>query len=139
MASFIKFNSFVEAMAEKVHDLDSDTLKIALSNTAISAGMSVLANATQITASGGYVAGGKQITITSGTQTAGTYKLILADLVFTATGASMGPARWVILYNDTATNDELIGAWDYGSSFTLAITETFTVDLSPTNGVLTIA
>jgi hypothetical protein len=126
-------------MAEKVHDLDSDTLKIALSNTTLSAGMTNLAAVTQITASGGYTTGGKQISITSGSQTAGTYKLVLADLVFTASGASMGPFRYVVLYNDTAASDELIGAWDYGSSITLADTETFTIDMSPTNGVLTIA
>jgi hypothetical protein len=139
MAAFIKFNSFVEAMAEKVHDLDSDTLHIALSNTALSAGMTNLAAVTQITASGGYATGGKQIVITSGSQSAGTYKLVLADLVFTASGAAMGPFRYVVLYNNTATNDELIGAWDYGSSITLADSETFTVDMSPTNGVLTLA
>jgi hypothetical protein len=139
MASFTKFNSFVEAMAEKVHDLDSDTLKIVLSNTTVSAGMSVLANVTQITASGGYVTGGKTATISSGSQTGGTYKLVLADLVFTATGASMGPFRYVVLYNDTATNDELIGMWDYGSSITLSINETFTIDFDGTNGVLQVA
>jgi hypothetical protein len=126
-------------MAEKVHDLDSDTLHIALSNTALSAGMTNLAAVTQIGAGNGYATGGKQITITSGSQTAGTYKLVLADLVFTASGGAMAAFRYVVLYNNTAAADELIGAWDYGSSLTLADTETFTVDLSPTNGVLTIA
>jgi hypothetical protein len=139
MATFYKFNSFVEAMAEKAHELETDTLKIALSNTTLSAGMTNLAAVTQITASGGYATGGKQITVSSSSQTSGTYKLVLADLVFTATGASMGPFRYVVLYNDTSTTDLLIGAWDYGSSITLADTETFTVDLSPTNGVLQIA
>jgi hypothetical protein len=139
MATFYKFNSFVEAMAEKAHELETDTLKIALSNTTLSAGMTNLAAVTQITASGGYATGGKQITVSSSSQTSGTYKLVLADLVFTATGASMGPFRYVVLYNDTSTTDLLIGAWDYGSSITLADTETFTVDLSQTNGVLQIA
>jgi hypothetical protein len=62
---------------------------------------------------------------------------VLADVVFTATG-SMGPFRYAVLHNDTATNDELIGWWDYGSSITLASGETFTVDFDPTNGVLTV-
>ncbi|NBU69837.1 MAG: hypothetical protein EBS53_00005, partial [Bacteroidetes bacterium] len=68
----------------------------------------------------------------------GTYRLVLADVVFTATG-SVGPFRYAVLYNDTATNKELIGWWDYGSSITLATGETFTVDFDPGTGVLTLA
>lgn len=138
MATFNKFNSFVEALAEKVHNLGSDTLKVALTNTAPLATNSQLSNITQIAAGNGYVTGGNTATITSSSQTSGTYKLVLADVVFTATG-SVGPFRYAVLYNDTATNDELIGWWDYGSSLTLANGETFTVDYDPTNGVLTIA
>lgn len=138
MATFNKFNSFVEALAEKVHNLGSDTLKVALTNTAPVATNTQLSNITQIAAGNGYVTGGNTATLTSSSQTSGTYKLVLADVVFTATG-SVGPFRYAVLYNDTATNDELIGWWDYGSSITLANGETFTVDYDPTNGVLTIA
>jgi hypothetical protein len=66
-----------------------------------------------------------------------TYKLVLADVVFTASGA-MGPFRYAVLYNDTAASDELIGYWDYGSSITLASGDTFTVDYDATTGVLQI-
>lgn len=137
MATFNKFHSFVEALAEKVHNLGADTLKVALTNTAPVATNTVLANITQIASGNGYTTGGTTANLTSSAQTSGLYRLVLADVVFTATG-SMGPFRYAVLYNDTATNDELIGWWDYGSSITLASGETFTVDFDPTNGVLTV-
>lgn len=137
MAVFNKFNSFVEAMAEKVHNLGADTLKVVLTNSAPVAANTQLSNITQIANGNGYTTGGTTATLTSSAQSSGLYKLVLADVVFTATG-SMGPFRYAVLYNDTATNDELIGWWDYGSSITLASGETFTVDFDPTNGVLTV-
>ena len=138
MATFNKFNSFVEAVAEKSHNLGADTLKVMLTNSAPIASNTVKANLTDISAGNGYTAGGTAASISSSAQSSGTYKLVLADVVFTASGGSIGPFRYAVLYNDTATSDELIGWWDYGSSITLASGETFTVDFDPTNGVLTI-
>ena len=99
---------------------------------------SVLANITQIANGNGYTTGGTATTISSSAQTTGTYKLVITDVVFTATG-SMGPFQYAVLYDDTATNDELIGWWDYGSPVTLAAADTFTVDFDGSTGVLTIA
>jgi uncharacterized protein (DUF2252 family) len=138
MASFNKFYSFVEALAEKVHNLGSDTLTVALSNTVPVNTNTQLSDITQIANGNGYTTGGTAATTSSSAQTTGTYKLVLADVVFTASG-SLGPLRYVVLYNNTATNDELIGWWDYGSSITLASGDTFTVDFDASNGVLTIA
>lgn len=138
MATFSKFNSFVEALAEKVHNLGSDTLKVMLTNSAPSAANTVKANITEIAAGNGYTAGGTQAVISASSQTSGTYKLVLADVVFTASGA-VGPFRYVVLYNDTATNDELIAYADYGSSISLANGETFTVDFDAVNGAIQIA
>jgi len=138
MATLNKFDSFVEALAEKVHNLGSDTLKVMLTNTAPVAGNTVKANITEISAGNGYTAGGATASVTSSSQTGGTYKLVLADVTWTATG-SVGPFRYAVLYNDTAANKELIAWSDYGSSLTLANGEMFTVDFSATNGVLTIA
>jgi hypothetical protein len=137
MATFNKFNSFVEALAEKVHNLGADTLKFMLTNSAPVATNTVKANLTDISAGNGYTAGGTAASITSSSQTSGLYKLVLADVVFTASGGSIGPFRYAVLYNDTATNDELIGWYDYGSAVTLAAGETFTVDCDPSTGVLT--
>ena len=141
MATFNKFNQFVEDVAEKVHNLGADTHKVMLSNTAPAATNAVKADITEISAGNGYTAGGTAASITSSAQTSGTYKLVLADVVFTASGGSIGPFRYAVLYNDTPTSpaDPLIGYWDYGSAVTLAAGETFTVDFSAANGVLTIA
>lgn len=138
MAAFNKFQSFVEAVAEKVHNLGSDTIKAALTNTIPVNANTVLADITQIANGNGYTTGGTATTISSSAQASGTYKLVITDVVFTASG-SMGPFQYVVLYNDTATNDELIGWWDYGSAVTLAAAETFTVDFDAAAGVLTIA
>ena len=138
MASFTKFNSFVEALAEKTHNLGSDTLKVVLTNSAPAQSNTVLADITQISNGNGYTTGGATATTSSSAQTTGTYKLVVADVTWTASGA-VGPFRYAVLYNDTATSDELIGAWDYGSSITLASGETFTTDFDATNGVLQLA
>jgi hypothetical protein len=136
MATFTKFQSFVEAVAEKSHNLGADTLKVMLCNTAPVNTNTIKANLTEISAGNGYTAGGTAASISSSAQSSGTYKLVLADVVFTASGGSIGPFRYAVLYNDTATSDELIAFWDYGSSITLASGETFTVDFDATNGVL---
>lgn len=140
MASFNKFNMFVENLAEKVHDLGSDSLKIMLSNTVPVITNTVKANITEISAGNGYSAGGIVASVTSSAQTAGTYKLVLADNAFTASGGTIGPFRYVVLYNDTPTSptDPLIGWWDYGSAVTLQNGETFTVDFDDSAGVLTL-
>lgn len=132
MATFNKFNSFVEALAEKVHNLGSDTLKVALTNSAPSASNTQLSNITEISYTN---LSSRTLTVSSSAQTSGTYKLVISDLVLTASG-SVGPFRYVVIYNDTATNDELIGWYDYGSAITLANTDTFTLDFDGTNGLL---
>lgn len=140
MASFVKFNTFVEALAEGSHNFGSDQLKIALTNTAPTAAtddeyadlVSPIA-ATNLSGATPF-----NVTTASSAQTSGTYKLTCNDLVLTATGA-VGPFRYVVLYNDTSTGDKLIAYWDRGSSVTMANTDTFTVDFDGSNGVLTLA
>lgn len=139
MASYVKFYSFVEAMAEKVHNLGSDTLKVMLSNSAPVQTNTVKADITDISAGSGYSAGGTAITITSSAQSSGTYKLVGNDVVFTASGGSIGPFQYVVIYNDTAASKELICYYDRGSALTLASGDTFTVDFDGTNGILQIA
>lgn len=141
MASYVKFYAFSENLAEGVHDLGSDTLKVMLSNTAPSQSNSVKADITEISAGNGYTAGGNTVTVSSSSQTSGVYKLVCADSTFTASGGSMAAARYAILYNDTPTSpaDPLLGYWDYSSSVTLAAGESLVVDFSATDGVLQIS
>ena len=139
--SFQKFNQFVEDLAEKVHNLGSDTLKVLLTNAAPTATNAVKGDLTEISSGNGYTSGGTAATISSSAQSSGTYKLVLADVTFTASGGSIGPFRYAVLYNDTPSSpaDPLIGYYDYGSSITLASGESFTVDFDGSAGVLTLA
>lgn len=138
--SFTKVNKFVLNLGSKVFNLSSDQLKIALTNTAPTASTANQYSDITSPIASTNLSGATpfNITTTSFTQTSGTAKLILADLTLTATG-DVGPFRYVVLYSDTATNKELIGYYDYGSSISLASGDTFTIDFDGTNGVLTLA
>jgi len=138
MAVFNKFNSFVEALSEKVHNLGSDTLTVALTASANApvATNTQLSNLTQISYTN---LSSRVLTTSSSSQTSGTYKLVIADLTLTASGGAVAPFRYVVIYNDTATNDELIGWFDYGSDLTLANGESLTLDFDATNGLLQLA
>ena len=130
MATFNKINDFVQDCGTGVHDLANDQLVVALTNTAVVATNGQLSDLTGVL-DGTNLSGATpyNITTTSFTNTSGTSTLVLADLVLTATGA-VGPFRYVAVYNGDATNDELIGWVDYGSSISLADTETFTIDFN---------
>ena len=136
MASYNKFQPFVEAVAEKKHNLGSDTLKVALTNTAPTADNDVLTDLTEIDYT---YCSDRALTISSSAQTSGTYKLVIADKTISASGGAVGPFRYVVIYNDTATNDDLICWFDYGSSITLADGESIVLDFDDSNGLLTIA
>jgi hypothetical protein len=137
MATFNKFNQFVEDLGLGVHNLDTGALKVYLSNAAPSASAdAVKTDLAEITNQNGYTA---PVDVTGvWSETGGTATLSGTDVVITATGA-VGPFQYVVLYNDTPTSpaDPLIGWWDYGSAITLANGETFTVDFGAS--ILTIA
>jgi hypothetical protein len=136
MAAFNKSNAFVEDVCEKIHNLGADSLKIMLTNVAPVAGNSVKADLTEIASGNGYTAGGSAVTISSSAQTAGLYKLILADLVFVASGGLMATFRYAVLYNSTPVAGPLIGWWDRGTTLTLQSGDSATIDFDNVNGVL---
>lgn len=139
MATFNKFNSFVEALAEKVHNLGADTLTVALTNSAPVNTNTVLANITQVSYTNiqNGTTTGRDLTGVTSAQTSGSYKLDANDLVLTATG-TVPTFRYVVLYNNSATNDELIGWYDYGAAVDLLNGETFTITWDAA-GILTLA
>lgn len=154
MASYNKFNCFVENVAEGAHDLGGDTLRAMLTNTAPNAAdiqvdtdeavcqLQSTSNANEIAAGNGYTKKGPDLTVSASEQSGGTYKLTITDEVITASGGTIGPFRYVVLYNDTggtSATRPVIGYYDYGSSITLNNGETFTLDFDDANGVLTLA
>lgn len=133
MASFNKFDDFTENVAEGVHDLGTELLIVALTaaGDAPVQANSVLVDLTEINYSN---LSSRDITTTSSQQSpAGTYNLILTDLVLTAS-AAVPTFRYVVIYNDAPTSpaDPLIGWYDHGSDVTLATSETFTIDFPGT-------
>ena len=139
MAAFQKFNDFVEQIGLAVHNLNTDLVKIALSNVAPVATNTIFANITEIAAGNGYTAGGDDTQNTWSENPAGTGEMVTVDVVFTAAGGSIGPFQFVVLYNDTPVSpvDPLIGFWDHGTAVTLADTETFTVDFGANTIIIT--
>lgn len=138
MAAYVKIAGSREALVEGIN-CGSDQWAIGLTNTAPSA-VAFTAGTSDLATGGGYTQGGANVTTTSSTETGGTYRLILTDpATWTASGANIGPFRYVLLINKTT--NQMIGYWDYGSSITLlsANSDTFTADLDGTNGVISLA
>ena len=130
MASAVKFEDWVHYMVEAAN-LESDQLVIALTaaaNAPSASANALLGDLTQITYTN---LSSRNVTTTSSSEASGTYTLVLQDLTLTASG-SVGPFRYVVLYDDTVTNDPLMMYWDYGSDVTLASSETFDIDFAAT-------
>ena len=130
-STFTFYQDFKEKLGTEVHNLATDTFKWAFTNTAPNAGTHLLlADITQISTGGGYTGGaGGGVAVTTGwSETSGVGTFTATDVTFTATGGSVGPFRYVVLYNDTATDDPLVGWIDYGSSITLASGEPIVLD-----------
>ena len=127
MATYNKFNDFTEQQLIGTHDWDANTFKIMLVNSpAPLATNTVKANLTEISAGNGYTAGGTATTITV-SETSGTSTVQGTQVVFTASGGSIGPFQYAVLYNDTAASKNLVAWWDNASAVTLNSGDTFTV------------
>lgn len=152
MASFNYFDQTAIDLGKALHDFTADTIKCFLTNTAPNTAdthvdtttttleLHATSSAAEIAAGNGYTKGGNSCTFTS--YSGDPAKLVLADpATWTATPSSMATFRYVVMYNDskgTTSTRPPIGWWDYGQTVTLQLNETFTVDLSDTNGVLTV-
>ena len=127
MATYTKFQCFVEDLAEKKHNLASDTLKVAFSNASNAPSASADVKLADISTIDAANLGDTTLSVTSSWQTSGTYKLVLADKTMTAS-ADVGPFQYVIIYNDTHLDKPLIAWYDYGSEVTLHANDTFKLD-----------
>lgn len=137
MASYSKYETFVEDLANKLHDLfgTNDTVNAVIHTDApVVATDTSVANLTQITGTG-YAAADIQ---NDGTRTGGTFTMTAVDYQWTAGAADWtNTARYVSIYNDTSVTDRLIASWDYGTTFAVGNGETFTLDFGASVFTLT--
>ena len=139
MASAVKFLDFVEQLGLKQHNLNTDTLKIALSNTSPTNTNTTFAPGgahPPPAAANGYTTGGHDI-LNTWSETSGTATLSGTDVTITATAGGIGPFRYIILYNDDNATDMLLQYYDHGSSITLADGEAYVFDIL--TNILTLA
>ena len=131
-ASYVKYTAAIEPLLEGIN-AGTDAWKVALASTVNVADTTFTPGTTDLATGGGYTAGGNAASTTTATQTAGTYKLVLASpSVWTATGAGF-TFRYAILWDSTTSTP--VAYWDYGSSQAVAAGETVTITLDATNGV----
>lgn len=120
------------------NDADTDTadgdghqLMAILSNTAPNYAWDDYSDVTEIASGHGYTTGGEKIKTSSLSQTSGTMILVIgANITWTASGGSMGPFRYVYVYDDTAAGNWLVGVWDFGSSITLTSGQPFILNIN---------
>ena len=137
MATFVKFYTFVNGLATKQFNLDTDQIFVGLSNTAPVLTYTNYTSITEIAAGNGYVAGGIQSVQSSYGETAGVYKLVVPNVTFTAAGGNIGPFEYAVVYDKT--NGQLIGYADYGTALTITNGNSFEVQFDQTNGILQIS
>lgn len=132
------YQDFAEQIGLETHQLNTDTIKACLTNTAPTATHATYSQiAGELSTGNGYTVGGEDCQNTW-SESSGTAKLVCVNVVWTASGA-VGPFQYVIFYNDTASNKNLIGWVDYGSAVNLTSGDTFTLDIDATGGILTLA
>lgn len=130
MATFVKFEPFIQFLVNKEMDLfgTNETINVIIhSDAPVVATDDTVADLTQITGTG-YAAADTQ---NDATRSGGTVTMTMVDYTWTAGAGDWTAGRYVAMYDDTPTTptaDPLFGDYDYGASFTVGNGETFTVD-----------
>jgi hypothetical protein len=133
MATFTKYNTFVENLCNKLIDAfgTTDTWKAVIHTDAPTVATdNGVSDLTQISGSNGYTTGGTSIAYDA-TRSSGTVTSTATDVVWTASGGNLGASttgRYFSIYDDTSAADNLLCSYDYGATFTVADTETMTLD-----------
>lgn len=137
MATFTKFEPFIEDVFEGVHIFGTHQL-VAFMTTNANAPTATMRTLSQVTQIAYTNYSSRNITTSSSSQTSGSYKLIVADLVLTLSGGAGATFRRYGAYNDTPTSpaDPLVCVYDHGSDITPGSGETVTFDFDGTNGLL---
>lgn len=135
MAAFNKFDCFVADLGLEVHQLNTDTCMVYLTNAQPVVTNTVYNTPADIATKNGYTQKGQDVTNTWAQVNGLATFSIGADLVWTGStvtdATGFGPFRWAVLFNDTSATDALIGWWEYGaSSITVMNGETFTFDMT---------
>lgn len=129
MASFVKYEHFIEALVNEEVDCfgTTDTFRAVIHSDAPTVATDdELADLTQITGTG-YTAGGEDIA-NDGTRSGGTVTMTATDVPWTAGAGDWVAGRYVSIHDDSSATDILMASFDYGSNFTVGNGETFTVD-----------
>lgn len=124
MASYNKFNCFVQNLHEGEHNFTIDTIKIALTATQPSPLDLTISDIEEVTSNGGYPSGGISALVTYSQQVNGTYTLKLQDTTFTSTGY-VDPFRYIVIYNFSSTEKSLICWYDHGAQVALEPGESY--------------
>lgn len=137
MSSYNKFDVTTKDLVDGKHNFASDTFKLMLSNTLPTSSNAVKADITEISAGGGYSAGGTAVTMTVSTSS-GTAKVTATNTSLTCTSSTIGPFRYLVIYNDTQASPvkPLVCWYDYGSALTLNNGDTVNYSFDGTNGLL---
>lgn len=126
MLTFVPFENTILDLFKGKHDFSTHDIKLYLTNVAPDAAAhKVKADLAEIATGNGY-SGPLAITVDGVSQTDGTGELAVTLPEFVqATGGEMSAFRYIVLFNDSATNKPLIASWDYGESVTLKDQEKF--------------
>ena len=132
MASYNKFNSFVQYVSNGSFNLGSDAIKVGLTNTSTSptASITSYSQLSEVSATCGYSAGGTSVGSVTSAQVSGTETFAGNNVTWTANGATVGPFRYAVIYDSSFTTNNVIAWWDYGTSITMNSGDTFTVQFN---------
>lgn len=136
MASFNKFNLFVDDIVKALDNFGTDTIKVMLTNTAPSASNHKYSDVSgsELASGNGYTTGGAAVSGFGVSNSSGTETVTANPTTWTSNTGNMGPFRYALYYDVTSGN--LIGWYDNGSSVTLNGVNGDTFTVTPSGGDL---
>ncbi len=142
MADLIYHNALAE-MGNGGLDFDTDTLKVILVTSTYTPSVDHAAltdvNTNELSEANGYLTGGDTVTGTVTDSDANDNAVFdITDPTWTASGGSIGPCRYGILYSDTHATDAVIYCFDFATDRTAEDGADFTITID-SGGLFTMA